>query len=181
MHDIETERLVLRNFSAHDAADLLAYLHQPTASCFFSLALPDLQAAQAEATKRAAGDGDIAICLKTSGALIGDLFVAPDDDPFSDRTFSIGWNFNPRFGGQGYAAEAAQALLSHLFNHRQARRLYAYVETTNHPSARLCEKLGMRLEGVFKEFVTFHNDARGQPVYEDTMQYALLRSEWLRR
>ncbi len=178
MSYIETERLVLRRFMAQDAAHLFEYLHTPTASCFLSLALADIKAAQAEVIKRAAEEKYMGICLKESGALIGDLFVEPEEDPFSDGTFSIGWNLNPRFSGQGYAIEAATALVNHLFSVKKARRLYAYVETTNHPSARLCEKLGMRLEGVFKEFVTFKNDHEGRPVYEDTMQYALLRKEW---
>ena len=173
MTPIHTERLVLRDFCAQDAASLLAYMQDPTASCFFELALENIDAATAEAAKRGAGGKYIAVCLRESGALIGDLFAEPEGD-----TTSIGWNLNPRFAGQGYALEAAQALVRHLFTACQARRLYAYVETTNTASEKLCRKLGMRREGVFKEFVTFQNDAAGQPVYEDTMQYALLRKEW---
>ncbi|WP_280137631.1 GNAT family protein [Aureimonas sp. Leaf324] len=80
--------------------------------------------------------------------------------------------------GAGLAYEAAQALFRHLFEDRGARRLYAYVEVDNAPSRRLCEKLGMRHEGTFVEFVTFTNGPDGAPVYEDTMQYALLSREW---
>lgn len=60
-----------------------------------------------------------------------------------------------------------------------ARRLYAYVEDTNVASQRLCERLGMRKAGVFKEFISFREDATGTPIYENTMLYALLRHEWL--
>lgn len=175
MEPIATERLILRDFSAQDGAPLLEYLHQPTASCFFDLAVADLPAATAEAAKRAAGGEYVAVCSKASGQLMGDLFALPE----AGDTFCIGWHLNPRFAGQGYALEAARALVSHLFAARGARRLYAYVETTNHASEKLCGKLGMRREGVFKEFVSFQKDAHGQPVYEDTMQFALLRSEWV--
>lgn len=174
MNPIETERLVLRDFRPQDASQLFEYLHKPTASCFFSLALEDIQAAESEATKRSAEEDYIAICLKDSGILIGDLFATAEED-----TFSIGWNLNPRFSGQGYALEAALNLIGHLFTEKNARRLYAYVETTNNASIRLCEKLGMRREGVFKEFVSFKHNLEGKPVYEDTMQYALLRKEWI--
>lgn len=174
MNPIETERLVLRNFHQTDGAALFAYLHQPVASCFFELAVQDTQAATLVAQQRAAQDDYIAVCLKHSGQLIGDLFALPEGD-----TFSVGWNFNPQFAGQGYACEAAKVLVRHLFAQRNARRLYAYVETTNTASEKLCLKLGMRREGVFKEFVSFKNDAQGHPVYEDTMQYALLRKEWV--
>ncbi|MBS0220834.1 MAG: GNAT family N-acetyltransferase [Proteobacteria bacterium] len=173
MEAIETERLVLRNFQKHDAAGLLEYLHEPAASCFLSLALKDMREAEAEAERRSGEDEYIAVCLKGPGKLIGDLFAVPEED-----TFSVGWNFNLAFGGVGYAFEAATALFDHLFTARAARRLYAYVEDHNMSSRRLCEKLGMRREGLFKEFVSFRKDDDGVPIYENTMQYAILRKEW---
>ncbi|WP_210208268.1 GNAT family N-acetyltransferase [Rhodoplanes roseus] len=54
----------------------------------------------------------------------------------------------------------------------------AYVEEGNLASQRLCERLGMRREGLFVEFVSFTTDDDGAPVYENTMQYAILRREW---
>ena len=42
------------------------------------------------------------------------------------------------------------------------------VEDDNIRSKRLCERLGMRREGCFKEFVTFVNNPDGSPKYEDT-------------
>lgn len=176
METLETPRLILRPFTQDDAADLFEYLHQPVASCFLSLALADMGAAEHEAATRSQNEHSIAVCLRASGKLIGDLFADPEDD-----TFSVGWNFNPGFGRQGHAREAAAALLAHLFEQRAARRLYAYVEDTNMPSRRLCERLGMRQEGLFREFISFRNDARGAPIYENTMQYALLRHEWVSR
>ena len=67
---------------------------------------------------------------------------------------------------------------NYLFNEKGARRIYAYTEDYNLPSQRLCEKLGMRREGVFMEFVSFVNAPDGSPVYENTMQYAILKKEW---
>lgn len=170
---IETDRLVLKNFRKNDAAGLLEYLHEPVANCFLSLALKNMSEAEAEAEKRSGDDEHIAVCLKDSDRLIGDLFAVQEDD-----TFSVGWNFNPAFGGNGYAFEAATAMFVSLLTKRGARRLYAYVEDSNISSQRLCEKLGMRQEGLFKEFVSFRTDDKGIPIYENTMQYAILRKEW---
>ncbi|WP_425572644.1 DUF535 family protein [Paraburkholderia heleia] len=64
----------------------------------------DMSEARNEARMRSASDEQIAVCLRESGKLIGDLLAAPEQD-----TFSIGWNFNPQFGGMGYAYEAAKA------------------------------------------------------------------------
>lgn len=172
---IHTPRLELRRFREQDAADLFDYLQSPTASCFLSLALADVEAARTEARRRSTDGEHVAVCLQDTGQLIGDLFALQEDD-----TFSVGWNLNPRFGGLGYAREAAEALFAHLFTARAARRLYAYVEDHNGASRRLCEKLGMRAEGLFLEFISFRNDSQGQPVYENTMQYAILRKKWLR-
>ena len=171
---IETERLVLRNFRKDDAADLLAYLHRPTVRCFLSLALPDLGAAEAEAERRGRNDEAIAVCPKGGGPLIGELFAIPEPPD----TYSVGWNFNARYGGAGYASEAARALFDHLFSAGEARRLFAYVEDDNLASQRLCERLGMRREGLFREFISFTTNEIGEPIYENTMQYALLRKEW---
>ncbi len=175
MESIETNRLLLRNFSPEDAAALFAYLHEPSASCFLSLRLEDMDAAVQEAHKRSHTDDQVAVCLKDTHQLVGDLFAIPEED--SD-TFSVGWNFNARFGGAGLATEAARAMFGYLFKARDARRLYAYVEEANVASQRLCERLGMRHEGTFKEFISFEQDREGRPVYVDTRQYAILRREW---
>ncbi|ARQ02960.1 GNAT family N-acetyltransferase [Pseudorhodoplanes sinuspersici] len=178
MQIIETERLILRPFRVGDATDLFAYLRAPTAPCFLKLKLADLAEAEIEVMKRALDQGCVAICLKETGQLIGDLFGGAGEDD-EDETASVCWNLNPQFGGQGYAFEATRALFDHLFRAKGFRRLYAYVEDHNKPSQRLCEKLGMRREGVFFEFVSFTNDDAGNPIYENTMQYAILRREWM--
>ena len=65
-----------------------------------------------------------------------------------------------------------------VFNVKDARRLYAYTEDYNIASQKLCEKLGMRREGMFMEFVSFVKDEDGNPIYENTCQYAILKREW---
>lgn len=174
MNVIETDRLILRNFRQGDAAGLFAYLREPRSTCFASLKLADLNAARAEVETRSGSDEHVAVCLRSSDTMIGDLFCVHEPPD----TWSVGWNFNADFGGAGYAFEAARALLDHLFKVKEARRLYAYVEDDNLASQRLCERLGMRREGLFREFVSFVNDDAGAPIYENTMQYAVLRKEW---
>jgi len=175
MNVVETDRLILRNFRPGDAADLFAYLRQPRSNCFASLRLADLDAAKAEAEARGGSDEHIAVCLKNSDRLIGDLFWMHEPPD----TYSVGWNFNADFGGAGYASEAARALFDSLFTVKLARRLYAYVEEDNIASQRLCERLGMRREGLFREFISFVTDDDGAPRFENTMQYAILRKEWM--
>lgn len=174
MDVIETDRLILRNFRQSDATHLFSYLRQPRSTCFASLRLADINAAQAEAEARSSSDEHIAVCLRSSDRLIGDLFCVHEPPD----TYSVGWNFNADVGGAGFASEAARALFDYLFTVKRARRLYAYVEEDNIASRRLCERLGMRNEGLFREFVSFVTDDDGVPIFENTMQYAILRKEW---
>ena len=85
---------------------------------------------------------------------------------------------NLDYGGKGYAYEAAHAYFDYLFNQKGIRRIYAYTEDYNVPSQRLCERLGMRREGLFLDFVSFINNPDGTPHYENTVQYAILKREW---
>jgi RimJ/RimL family protein N-acetyltransferase len=85
---------------------------------------------------------------------------------------------NYKYGGKGYAHEAAHAYYDWLFCQKDIRRIYAYTEDNNTASQHLCEKLGMRQEGLFKEFISFVKNPDGTPHYENTYQYTVLRKEW---
>ena len=181
---IETARLLLRPFQPGDASDVYEYLRAPMVNCFASMKLHSLEEARAEVIRRAGETNPyFAIVLKESGKVIGEIDAYPErtapDDASPADTFSPCWMLNPAYHGQGYAYEAARAFFDYLFREKAARRIYAYTEDYNLPCQRLCEKLGMRREGLFVEFVSFVSDADGQPVYENTLQYAILRREWL--
>ena len=182
---IETERLFLRPFMESDAADVLEYLNKPTVNCFASMKLDSLEEAKEE-MKRRVGETEyyFAIVLKETGKVIGEIEAYPErgephdtSSPFD--TFSPCWMLNEAYQRKGYAYEAAHAFFDYLFRQKGARRIYAYTEDYNLSSQHLCEKLSMRLEGLFKEFVSFVNNPDGTPCYENTLQYAILKKEWL--
>ena len=181
---LETERLILRPFIEDDAADAYEYLHEPTVHCFACMKTESLDDAKKAVLDRARdGEYYFAITLKDSGKVIGEIdampeSAAPDEKNAVLDTFSPCWMLNPEYHGKGYAYEAARAFFVYLFETKGARRIYAYTEDYNVPSQRLCEKLGMRREGLFYEFVTFVNDEAGNPIYENTYQYAILKKEW---
>jgi RimJ/RimL family protein N-acetyltransferase len=182
---IETERLLLRPFESEDAADVLEYLETPAVDCFACMKLHSLEEARAEMEKRAVEkEYSFAVVLKKTGKVIGEIEAYPETgEPHSDEnapkdTFSPCWMLNGAYQGRGYAYEAARAFFDYLFKEKGARRIYAYTADTNLPSQRLCEKLGMRREGLFLEFVSFVNKPDGTPRYENTVQYAILKKEW---
>jgi len=181
---IETERLILRPFTIGDEEDLFEYCNEPTVHCFECMRTPSLSEAARQVSERAKNkEYYFAIVLKENGKVIGEIDAtpertAPDDETAAYDTFSPCWMLNPAYQGKGYAYEAAYAFFDYLFKRKGARRIYAYTEDYNLKSQALCEKLGMRKEGLFIEFVSFVSDADGNPIYENTMQYAILRKEW---
>ena len=181
---IETQRLILRPFKRGDEQDLFEYLNEPTVHCFQCMKIKSLSHAKKEVKKRGKDkEFYFAIVLKETGKVIGEIDAYPESaDPEQRKsvkdTFSPCWMLNPDYHGKGYAYEAAHAFFDYLFNQKGARRIYAYTEDYNLPSQKLCEKLGMRREGLFMEFVSFINDQNGNPIYENTYQYAILKKEW---
>ncbi len=181
---IETERLVLRPFLISDASDVFEYLREPAVNCFASMKLNSLEEAKEEMKKRVnETEYYFAIVLKESNKVIGEIDAFPERGEPHDTaspldTFSPCWMLNGEYQGKGYAYEAAHAFFDYLFSEKGARRIYAYTEDYNLSSQHLCEKLGMRREGLFVEFVSFVSNPDGTPLYEDTVQYAILKKEW---
>ena len=58
----------------------------------------------------------------------------------------LGFAFLPEFRKQGYALEAAQAVLRHEFRQHRLSRIYAMVSAENHASRNLLQKLGFSFE-----------------------------------
>ena len=187
----ETERLLLRPFREDDAADVLEYLSGPLPHCFAALKLDTLDDVRAEVVKRGEDtEYCFAIVLKETGKVIGEIDAQPSnyEPPAlcsremtlpSPDTFTPSIILNAAYHASGYAYEATYALFDYLFTQKDVRRIYIYVDGYNARSQHLCEKMGLRREGVFREFVSFVNDADGNPVYEDTIQYAVLKREWM--
>ncbi|MEE8816461.1 MAG: GNAT family N-acetyltransferase [Lachnospiraceae bacterium] len=121
---IETRRLILRPFREEDAQDLYECLHQPMVHCFQSLRLNSLSKAREEAARKAEDPAyTLAIALKDTGKVIGELTAEPEDDAMLSAdgvpdTFSPCWLLNRDYVHQGYAFEAAKAFLDYIFTER---------------------------------------------------------------
>ncbi|AOE98977.1 GNAT family N-acetyltransferase [Serratia sp. YC16] len=172
-----TPRLIIRTFQSKDANALFDYLSLPRTPCFHDEKLASPAEAVEEVKKRAFDASQFAVCLKENDELIGHLFADNSEEP-DPNTWSVGWHFNSRYEGQGFATEAVAALFDYLFTQKDARRLYAYVEDYNTASQRLCDRLHMRQEGCFREFVSFASENDGEEKYDNTFVYALLEKEW---
>lgn len=92
---------------------------------------------------------------------------------FAPRTYELGWVIHPSYQRQGYASEAAYAVMVHAFTTLQAHRVIATCQPENTASYRIMEKLGMRREAHFHQCIH-----RGGDAWWDEYFYAILATEW---
>jgi ribosomal-protein-alanine N-acetyltransferase len=169
--DIETPRLHLRAIVASDWPAILAYMSDPAVTAWLPQGVFDEQAARAFAVKHAGEEREaMAVIEKASGQLIGHM---PYHAWFGPKTYEIGWVFGRAHQGQGYATEAARALMAHAFGGLGAHRVIATCQPENAASWRVAEKLGLRREAHFRAALY-----RAPGVWWDEYFYALLADEY---
>lgn len=150
MKILETERLLLRELTADDAAFILEMLNEPA----FIRNVADrgvrtVAEAQAYIVEKLApgyaerGLGFYLVELKKSGTAVGICGLvkreAMDD-------VDIGYSTLERFWGRGYAFEAAAALMRHGNDVLGIPRIVGVTAPGNLISIKLLEKLGLRFE-----------------------------------
>lgn len=173
----ETERLILRRFTADDWQDLYEYLSDENVVRYEPYDVYTEEQCKKEAEERAGLDCFWAVCLKGSGKLIGNVFFQ-QQEPKEFMCWEIGYVFNPRYSGHGYATESCKALMGYAFQELNALRIVAMCNPENPASWRLLERLGLRREGHFIKNIFFKYNVRGEPVWTDTYAYAQLAEEW---
>jgi len=62
----------------------------------------------------------------------------------------IGWRLRPQFWNQGLATEGALACLNYAKEQLELETIYSFTATTNLPSARVMQKIGMEYQGEFE-------------------------------
>lgn len=166
---IETERLILRRFSGDDLQDLYEYLSDEEVVRFEPYRPMDRAEAESTLIWRIATEEMIAVVLKSSGKLIGNVYLGKRD--FEAR--ELGFVFNRRFWGQGYAQESCQAVMQQAFE-SGIHRIYAECDPRNEASWKLLERLGFSREAHLRENVYFWKDEQGNPIWKDTYVYAMV-------
>jgi RimJ/RimL family protein N-acetyltransferase len=142
---IETERLVLRAPCAADAEALARLINDRriavnTARIPYPYKLEDAEHFIATVNRK---DGEVAFLITLDDALIGGCGVAG-----SDNGPELGYWVGVPFWGQGFATEAARAVIDHAFGRLGHERLEAGARVSNPASRRVLEKCGFQWTGV---------------------------------
>lgn len=165
----ETERLILRRYGTEDLQDLFEYLSDTEVVKYEPYKPLTLDDARENLKWRIGTEEMIAVELKASHKMIGNVYLGKRDF----EALEIGYVFNRRFWGQGYAAESCKALIQRAFTDG-CHRIYAECDPQNESSWKLLESLGFRREAHLRENVYFWKDENGKPIWKDTYIYARL-------
>ncbi len=174
---LKTDRLLLREFVENDWQAVLAYQQNSDYLKYY------------EWTERSAEDArefvamfldqqqekprlkrQLALTLKSTGRLIGSCGIRMESRDSHEA--DLGFEVDPDFWGQGYASEAARAIVRYGFDELRLHRIWAWSNADNMGSRRVLEKLGLRQEGRLRDKEFF----KGR--WWDTLIYAILKHEW---
>jgi RimJ/RimL family protein N-acetyltransferase len=168
---IETSRLIIRTFEPDD----LPVIHRILDQTFGDGSLVDDPAALEERRSWLQWSilnqewfqklhqppyGERAITLKTSGQLIGAVGYVPclnifeqipelrytdTSSGYNTPEFGLYWTIDPDHQRQGYATEAAQAMIDVAFKQLHLKRIIATTEYSNIASQGVMRKVGMKI------------------------------------
>lgn len=177
-YPIATERLTLRPFTRGDVDAVFSYRsREDVARYLFDPPLTHeectlaIQQRIAQVALEVEGDKIVlAVERADTGQLIGEVSLIWRS--IEARQGELGWIFDPLHQGQGFATEAAQALLRLAFHRVDLHRVYARCDAANGSSWRLMERLGMRREAHFREHALFKGG------WDEEFYYAILAREW---
>jgi RimJ/RimL family protein N-acetyltransferase len=180
---LETERLILRDWSAEDWPEFFRLTNTPTVMRWLGGVTDDAAQAKARArheTRSATHGLDLwAVERKCDGGhLAGELLgfcglKLSDQEGGPIGEFEIGWRLREDAWGRGYAREAAEASLRAAFERFGAQQVIALTVVENAASWGLMRRLGMRR----REDLDFYSTgfiAAG----EDVIVYSIARDEW---
>jgi RimJ/RimL family protein N-acetyltransferase len=154
MNLLETERLRLRQLSLDDAAFILELLNQPSYVRFIG----DRGVRTADDAERYIAQGPMEsyrrfgfglwmVEMKEGHLPVG-LCGLIRREELDD--IDIGFAFPPQFWGQGFATEAARAVMAYGRETLKLKRIVAIVSPDNERSIKLLEKLGLEFERLMK-------------------------------
>ncbi len=147
---LRTERLLIRPFKESDINDLYD-IYSDTKVCKYLLhdvwnEDNKLKEFQQKLKYNKLEEGKINLACVLDKKVIGDISICYTE---MKETVEIGYTFNSRYSGKGYAYESVKTVVKYLFKNYGIHRIIANLDSRNLSSAKLCERIGMRKEAHF--------------------------------
>lgn len=174
-YPMRTARLLLRPLQASDVDVIVAYRNDPVVAEFQDWDLPVPRERVVRQTEEQSGWTDIVpgearqIGMDLDGELIGDLYAEIDAH---GGVAEIGFTLRTEYQGQGFAQEAASAVVADLIETHGCHRIIGQLSPKNVRSARLLERLGMHVETLAPRSFW----CRGE--WDDNLVYAMSDDDW---
>lgn len=178
---LSTDRLLLRPWREGDLQSFAALNADPEVMRHFPNCMSreesDSLAARIHAHFAEHGFGQWIVERRSDGAFLGVVGV---QHVTFEATFTpaveIGWRLNQAFWRQGYALEAARAVLQYAFAHLQLDEVVAFTVPANLPSQGLMQRLGMQREAA----LDFEHPRlpQGHPLRPHVL-YRITRMQWM--
>jgi RimJ/RimL family protein N-acetyltransferase len=176
---LATERLILRPFGDKDLDALLAMQSREDVTRYLNWGPMSRDQARdlLARIKKLTAIGDkhdalrLAVIPRGSTAVIGDVNLWRTSREHGQG--EIGYVLHPDHHGHGYATEAMRELLRIGFEDVGFHRIVGRCDARNGASARLMQRLGMRLEAHLRE----NELIKGE--WCDELIYAMLATEWV--
>jgi ribosomal-protein-alanine N-acetyltransferase len=174
---IETERLLLREFTAADETDIQEYRGDPIVAQYVDWGPNGPGKANDVLATRLRDqlvwprdEVTLAAELRGDAKVIGGVSLWVSDG--ASTVGGYGYVFNRAYWNNGYATEACRALLRVAFGTLKLDRVLATCDVRNVGSWRVMEKLGMHRERTLVQHVLQKGEWR------DSYEYAILSSEF---
>ncbi len=176
---IETRRLLLRLYEDKDMEDIFEYSGssdfwlmrtlpwQPTREGVKKFWEPSQYLDLTNIPDRV----DLVVEWKEKNKVIGNIGISISKI-IDNKQGTIGWLLGNKFQGQGFASEAARALLTFGFDTLGLHRISAGTSRDNIRSWLLMERIGMRREAHFKQSEFVNGE------WQDEFIYGILAEEW---
>jgi len=149
---LETQRLILREFTPDDVPAVLAYQQTPEYRSLRSTDDYTLEDAEAFVARfvgwqleRPRQRFQLAMTLKSRPDLIGTCGIRMQTG--AQRIATIGYELDPEYWGSGYATESARRMIEFGFQDLGLERIEAWCRVDNAASIRVLEKLRLCCEG----------------------------------
>ncbi|HUC25087.1 MAG TPA: GNAT family N-acetyltransferase [Streptosporangiaceae bacterium] len=178
---LETQRLLLRRFSAADADYLVDLDADPDVMRFVTGGIPTSRAEIENEVLPAflgyyeqyEGFGFWAVIEKASKEFLGWFHFRPRADAVPGEV-ELGYRLRKSAWGHGYATEGSRALIRKGFTELGVQRVVAEAMAVNKASRRVMEKAGLRLTRTFHRRWPYHieGDQFGD------VEYALDKADW---